>query len=126
MVLTLLIALALAGAAAALVMRAAVFGRIRTDENVGRIAAYGYQPGTPDQPDRTPIFPKFAELIGAALFRGAPAERQAELRKTILAAGAWNVTAPAVLGYRALAAVLLTGFALWSGIGGGWPPLVVA
>jgi tight adherence protein C len=127
MLLILLIALGLAGGAAALVARAAVFGRIRADQNVGRIAAYGFQDeSSAEGGARKPVFPKFAALIGTALFRGVPAQRQADLRKTILAAGAWNLTAPTVLGYRALAAVLLTSLALWTGVSGGWSPLVVA
>ena len=128
MVLLILIALCLAGAAFALVARAAVFPRIRADQNVGRIAAYGYGPtGAPAQRrERTALLPKLAAWIGTLLFHGATAGRQEELRKTILAAGAWKTSPAVVLGYRALGAVVLGGLALWTGLGGGWSPFVVA
>jgi tight adherence protein C len=127
MVLILLIALCLAGGAVALVARAAVFPRIRADQNVGRIAAYGYGPGAPSQRrERTALFPKLAAWIGTLLFQGATARRQEELRKTILAAGAWRTSPAVVVGYRALASVTLGGLALWTGLGGGWSPIVVA
>jgi tight adherence protein C len=127
MVLIVLIGVALGGTAMALLARAAVLPRIRADENVGRIAAYGYRAGGRDEPrKRTPVFPKLAGSLGRLLFRGAPAERQADLRRTILAAGAWNTSAAVVLGYRALLAVLLGGMALWASLAAAWPPLVTA
>jgi tight adherence protein C len=127
MVLTLLIGLGLVGAALTLVARAAVLPRLRTDENVGRIAAYGYAPGTHEPPPkREAVFPKLAAGLGAFLFRGAAAKRQEDLRKTLLAAGAWHTSAAMVLGYRAVAAVVLGGMALWTATSAGWSPVIVA
>jgi tight adherence protein C len=127
MLLILLLALAFAGTAAALVARAAMLPRIRADQNVARIAAYGYLPKAATPPDeRSPVFPKLAALIGTALLRGAPAQREAGLRKIIMAAGAWKTTPAMVIGYRAIAAVLLGATALWGAAGAGWSPIVVA
>jgi tight adherence protein C len=127
MTLLLLLFIGLAGAAIALLARAAVLPRIRADENVGRIAAYGYSPGLVQQPrERTAVLPKLAARLGDVLSKGSTSKRQEDLRKTILAAGAWNTSPAAVLGYRALAATSLCGLALWTGTSAGWAgPLVV-
>jgi len=125
MVLTLLIALGLAGVAMALLARAAALPRIRADENVGRIAAYGYQgAGTATAPERRPMFPQLAARVGTLLSRGAPAKHYEELRNTLLAAGAWRTTPATVQGYRAILAVGLGLLALWAAVKGGWSPLV--
>jgi tight adherence protein C len=125
MVLTLLLALGLAGIALALLARAAALPRIRADENVGRIAAYGYGGETATTaPERTPIFPQLAARVGMLLSRGAPAKHYAELRNTLLAAGAWRTSPATVQGYRAILAVGLTTLALWAAAKSGWPPIV--
>jgi tight adherence protein C len=125
MVLLLLIALGLAGVVMALLARAAVLPRIRADENVGRIAAYGYLgQSTAPAPERAPLFPKLAARVGTLLSRGAPAKHYAELRNTLLAAGAWRTSPATVQGYRAMLAVGLGGLALWAAAKGGWPPIV--
>jgi tight adherence protein C len=125
MVLILLIALGLAGVAMALVARAAALPRIRADENVGRIAAYGYLgQSTGTAPERTPIFPKLAARLGTLLSRGAPAKHYSELRNTLLAAGAWRTSPATVQGYRAILAVGMGSLALWASAKGGWSPLV--
>jgi tight adherence protein C len=123
MLLTLLLALGLGGAALALVARAAALPRIRADENVGRIAAYGYgADGVPTEaPTRNPLFPRFAAWIGTAFAGTAFAKHQAEVRKTLMAAGAWRTTPATVHGYRVLAAAGLAGLALWTSASGGWP-----
>jgi tight adherence protein C len=126
MVLTLLLALGLAGIGLALFARAAVLPRIRADENVGRISAYGYgrQAAGPSAPERTPLFPQLAAWVGASVGRWAPAKRQQALRNTLLAAGAWKTNPASIQGYRVILAVGLGGLALWSAASAGWPPFV--
>jgi len=121
MLLILLIALGLGGVALALFARAAVLPRIQADENVGRITAYGY-PHERNEPAKTrsPLFPKLAGKIGEALASSAPAKRQAELRNTLLAAGAWRTSAASVQGYRIILAVTLATLALWTSASAGW------
>jgi tight adherence protein C len=127
MLLTLLIALSLGGLALALVARAAVLPRIRADENVGRIAAYGYRSettGTIAGP-RTPIFPQIAAWVGTVVTVGASAKRQDQLRSTLLGAGAWRTSAATVQGYRVILALGLGGLALWTTAKAGLPPIIV-
>jgi len=125
MVLTLLLALGLAGVALALILRAAVLPRIRADKNVGRIAAYGYGgDSVGPAPKRTPMFPQLAARVGVLLSRGAPGKHFDELRNTLLAAGLWRTSPASVQGYRAILAGGLTILALWAAAKGGWPPFV--
>jgi tight adherence protein C len=126
MVLTLLIALGLVGVALALFARAAVFGRIQADDNVGRIAAYGYNRGELAKvlPKRAPMFPKLAAWVGSSFAGGALAKQQEQLRTTLLAAGMWRTSPATVQGYRVILAVLLAVMALWSAMSAAWSPLV--
>jgi tight adherence protein C len=127
MLLFLIIALALGGVGLALAARAAVMPRIRAEERLARVAAYGYGGGAPGQttPDRTALLPKLAARVGSALLEAAPGKGEVELRKLLLAAGAWNTTPATVLGYRALAAGLLGGLAVWTGLSGDWSPFAL-
>ena len=127
MLLLLILALALGGVGLALAARAAVMPRIRAEERVARIAAYGYAAGAaaPQMPERSPVLPKLAARVGDALFPTRLGLGREEIRKLILAAGVWNTTPATVLGYRALAAGVLGGLVLWIGLSGGWPPLVM-
>jgi tight adherence protein C len=126
MLLTLLIALVLGGIAMALFARAVVFPRIRADENVGRIAAYGYNRAGPAvrSPARTPIFPRLAASVGSAFAGGALAKNHAQLRNTLLAAGAWRTSPATVQGYRVILAVVLAVLVLWSAASAAWSPFV--
>ena len=126
MLLTLLVGLGLGGLALALFARAAVLPRIKADENVGRIAAYGY--GLRDTvgagPARTALLPKVAAWLGNSLAGGALAKRQAALRNTLLAAGAWQTSPASVQGYRVILAAGLAGLSLWTAASAGWSPFV--
>jgi tight adherence protein C len=126
MLLTLLIALGLVGGALALFARAAIFGRIQADENVGRIAAYGYNRSDagPVAPKRTPMFPKLAAWVGNSFAAGALAKQQEQLRTTLLAAGMWRTSPASVQGYRVIFAVVLAVLALWSAVSAAWSPFV--
>jgi tight adherence protein C len=126
MLLILLIALGLAGLAMAMFARAAVFPRIRADENVGRIAAYGYNRGETAAAGttRAPMFPRLAAWVGTAFAGGALAKHHEQVRKTLLAAGAWRTSPATVQGYRVILAVLLAALALWSAVSAAWSPFV--
>lgn len=125
MLLTLLLALGLAGAALALFARAAVLHRIRADENVGRIAAYGFPTGAAaPRPKRAPVFPRLAEWLASTFASGVLAKRQAQLRKTLLAAGAWRTSAAAVQGYRMMLSVVLGVLAVWVALDLGLSPII--
>jgi tight adherence protein C len=126
MLLMLLIALGLAGLAMAMFARAAVFPRIRADENVGRIAAYGYNRGgaTATAPTRAPMFPRLAAWVGTAFAGGALAKHHEQVRKTLLAAGAWRTSPASVQGYRVIAAFALAALSLWTAASAAWSPFV--
>jgi tight adherence protein C len=126
MLLILLLALGLGGTALTLFARAAVLPRIRADENVGRIVSYGYNRGepAPTRPKRTPMFPRVAAWVGNSFAGGALAKHQAQLRTTLLAAGAWRTSPATVEGYRVILAFVLAGLALWSAVSAAWPPFV--
>src|SRR3954452_19404035 len=126
MVLTLLLALGLAGIGLALFARAAVLPRIRAEENVGRISAYGYgrKAAGPSARERTPVFPQLAAWVGAGVARWAPAKRQETLRSTLMAAGAWGTNPASIQGYRVILAGGLGALALWGAASTGWPALV--
>jgi tight adherence protein C len=126
MLLLLILALALGGVGLALAARAAVMPRIRAAERIARIAAYGYPGGAAAAtPERVAVVPRLGAVIGNALLPTTSGQRQADLRKLILAAGAWNTTPATVLGYRALAAAVSGGLVLWTGLSGGWSPFVL-
>ena len=104
MTLVLIIALVSVGLAIALAVRAAALPRLRTEESLGQIEAYGYrQPGAAEHSER-----KTSAARGDATRRasaGRTAERrEAETQKLLLAAGAWNVAPASFVGYRMLAA----------------------
>jgi tight adherence protein C len=122
-----ILALILAGAALSLVARAVVLPRIRYGENLGRVAAYGFggEGTAPEPPARTPMFPQLATRLGSLLTSETPGKREAELRKTILAAGLWETKPATVLGYRVLSTALLGGIIFWAGAKSGWSPIVV-
>ena len=126
MLLILLLALALGSAAVVLLARAALFPRIRAGENVGRIAGYGYAtaPSSAAETERAAVLPQLARRLGDRLVRGTPTERQENLRRLALAAGAWGTTPAMLLGYRVLATLLFGGLALWTAASSGWSGLV--
>ena len=115
MVTLLIIALASAGVAVVLVARGATLPRMRAEDSLGQIEAYGYnQPDAGDAEQRQAILPKLAARIGGRL-GGADAEaRQAEGRKLLLTAGIWDTTPTTLLGYRVLTGVLVGVICAWS------------
>lgn len=107
MVTLLILALVFAGLALALAARAVVLPRLRAEESLGQIAAYGYRQSTAAEAEDEPVLPNLAGRLGA-LVGGRDAERrEAETRKLLLASGAWGITPASFIGYRALAAIVL-------------------
>ena len=128
MVLVVIIAVVLAGAAVTLVARAAILPRLRYGENLGRIAAYGFggdTAGAATEPvGRTPVFPQLVTRLGDLFARATPGGQQ-DLRKVILSAGLWSTKPATVMGYRVLATALLGGITFWAGAKSGWSPIVL-
>jgi tight adherence protein C len=120
----LILGLLLVGSAAALVIRAARLPRIRTDQNIGRIAAYGYAAEATVEPSaHDSLMQRVAAYLGEVVQRSTSSEKRDRLRKMLLAAGFWNTKPATVLGYRVLATGLLGGLIFWAGAKS-WGPLV--
>ena len=114
MILTLLLALALGGAAVALAARAAVMRRIRAAERLGDIGAYGFPADRGQSADgrrSAPPLAAIAERLGAILSRRFQSRREEEAGRLLVRAGIYETSSEAFLGYRALAAI--GGAALW-------------
>ena len=124
MALLLIFGLFLAGTAVALVARAARLPRIRADQNIGRIAAYGYAAeATIEAPAHDRVLQRVASQLGDWVQRTTSSpEKRDKLRKLLLAGGFWNTNPSTVLGYRVLITGVLAGLIFWSGAKS-WGPL---
>jgi len=110
MTLLLLFALALLGLAASSVVRGLVGQRARADERVRDIELYGYgatassAAGTPKSGSGAAR--AFAQRVGDILGNRFGTESDSKIRRDILAAGLYNLTPRALVGYQVLAALL--------------------
>jgi tight adherence protein C len=121
--LLLILGLLLAGTAAALIARAVRLPRIRADQNIGRIAAYGYAAeAVIEAPAHDRMLQRVASQLGDFVQRNTSSEKRDKLRKLLLAGGFWNTKPSTVLGYRVLATGVLAGLIFWSGAKS-WGPL---
>jgi tight adherence protein C len=123
----LLLGVALAGAAAALMARAAVMPRLRASESVGRIGSYGFTSG--QGPARRAARPARSAVDGVAAVLGAATGRfggirEASLRRELVAAGIYGLAPRKFLGYRILAAIAAPATWLWLASTGGYSATV--
>jgi tight adherence protein C len=118
----LLLGLALAGASAVLMARAAVMPRLRASESVGRIGSYGFA-------SRQATDGRFGHARSAvdgmaALVGGAAGRfggfREASLRRELVAAGIYGLAPRKFLGYRILCALCLPVTWVWLASTGGY------
>jgi tight adherence protein C len=121
-VLFLLLGLALAGASAVLVARAAVMPRLRASESLSRIGSYGFtaqqvEEGRP-RSARNAV-DNIAGVLGGAAGRFG-GFREASIRRELVAAGIYGLTPRKFLGYRVLCAVSLTATWFWLASTGGY------
>jgi tight adherence protein C len=118
----LLFGLALTGASAVLMARAAVMQRLRATESVGRIGSYGF---TSKQADDGRPGPARSAVDGVATLVGGAAGRfggfrEASLRRELVAAGIYGLAPRKFLGYRILSAFSLPVTWLWLASTGGY------
>jgi tight adherence protein C len=120
MILLALLSLALAGIAVAALLRLLTLSRTRIATHLDDVGAYGYSAAVPalsaDEPGRNAgplaaIAGRLGDLVG----RRMGSARQDELRKLLMAAGMYSASARTVLGYRALAGVMLSGLGVVMG-----------
>jgi tight adherence protein C len=122
----LIIALVLAGAALALVARAVLLPRLRTDQSLQRIGAYGWAgEAAMHAPERTTLLPALAAKLGTILPGGSGEGRQAEIRGLLLAAGVWNTKPATIVGYRVFSAIVSGGVVAWLAAGAISTPLAI-
>ena len=113
MVLLALLALALAGVAVAAVFRLLTLSRTRIAAHLDNVGAYGYAAAVPALSPAEPVeqgsaLSAIAGRLGNLVAGRVGAAREDELRKLLVAAGMYTQSARTVLGYRVLAAVLLS------------------
>src|SRR4051794_2983730 len=109
MILIALVAISLVGAAVTLLARASALPGMQAARRVDEIAAYGAVGGSiagePASP-RSVMLEGLATRLGSVLARLFGA-REDDLRRHLMAAGVYRLSPTALLGYRALATVLL-------------------
>src|SRR4051795_7005051 len=107
MILIALIGIALAGTAVTLLARAGALPRMRAARRLDEIAAYGSAgPSIAGQETSRHPLEGVAGQLGSVVARLAGAKPDV-LRRELMAAGVYRLTPTALLGYRALATMLL-------------------
>jgi tight adherence protein C len=115
MTLFLLIGVALVGTAVALLARAIVMPRIRTNETLDRIPAYGFKGTNPETEEARGI--RIALDGVAGTIGGLVAGRlgsEADLRNKLMSAGLYRTSPGKFIGYRVLSLVCVPAVWLWS------------
>jgi len=118
--LLLLIGLVLVAAAVVLVAHAVALPRLRAEASVARIGAYGYPADEVDAEGPGSLgllIDRLADRIGGVMLPRAKKSGTDDVRKLLASAGAYDTTPTKLLGYRALSALLFTGFWLLVGPG---------
>ena len=117
MVLFLVIGLALTAATVTLMLRAVAMPRIEAVARLGQIHAYGFAaPDVVDGADarrQTSTLDAIASAVGRFVTAQWRSFDDAEVRKTLMAAGLYTTTPLTFIGYRVLAGVALPATFLW-------------
>jgi tight adherence protein C len=109
MILLALFALALTGTTITLLAWASVLPRVRAANRLDQITAYGgaaVAGGAEASPPSPALLQGAASRLGSVVARLA-GSREDELRRYLMAAGVYRISPTALLGYRALAALLM-------------------
>ena len=103
-----LIALLLGGASLALIARAVVLPRMQAAERVESLELYGFRPPVPIAGEqKRPALADLAGRIGESAGRRLGTARMDALRRELIAAGIYRVSAGALTGYRIIACVVI-------------------
>src|SRR3954468_1625950 len=116
MILIALFAIALVGAAVTLLARASALPRMQAARRVDEIAAYGVVGGSiggEQAPRRSVMLEGLAGRLGSLVARVFGA-REDDLRRHLMAAGVYRLSPTALLGYRALATLLLPALGMFA------------
>jgi tight adherence protein C len=125
MMLFLLIAVALIGAAVALAARAVVMPRIRTNETLEQIPAYGFKGSGDAEPAKGLRFALdgLAGVVGGLV--GSRFGSEVDVRNKLMSAGIYGTSPRKFIGYRILALISVPAAWLWAASAGGFPGFVV-
>lgn len=126
MTLFLLIGVALIGTAAALLARALVIPRIRTNETLGQIPAYGFK-GTKSETEQGGGLRIALDGV-AGTIGGIVAGRlgsEVDLRNKLMAAGLYKTSPRKFIGYRVLSLVCVPSMWIWSASVAGFGGMIV-
>jgi tight adherence protein C len=129
MILLLLLALALIGTSALLVLRTIGAASARRREALGHIGAYGFNAQAVTDEPRPQVRDRLSSLataVGGLYGRFVPAGREREIHELLRSAGLYRMRVSTFVGYRVLAAVGMGAFWLWlvGAAGGGGVKLV--
>jgi tight adherence protein C len=114
-ILTVLVALALGGAAVALALRAVAMPRIAAAARVAEMQAYGFRhDGTLDTgPDGRSVIELLATGVGRLASRLSGRLKEAEVRNQLMAAGLYTTAPMTFVGYRVMGTGLAFSAMLW-------------
>ena len=116
MILTLILGLLLTATAVALVARAFILSRLRATDMLGSIGHYGFAGGVVEL-EPSPGFKGFlddlAGSIGTLLLSRLQFGSEEDLRRQLISAGMYRVTARMLRGYQALFALVLPALWIW-------------
>jgi tight adherence protein C len=116
MVLVLIVGLALTGASVVLLFRAVAMPRLEAVARLGQIQAYGFAAEEASQEDasvRDSMVEKLASSVGRVAAGRLRTFNEAEVRKTLTAAGLYTTSPFTFVGYRVLSAVMQPLAMLW-------------
>jgi tight adherence protein C len=120
-ILTVMVALALGGAAVALGLRAVAMPRIAAAARVAEMQAYGFRDGGAVEiaPERQSPVESIATVVGRLTSRLSSRFKEAEIRNQLMAAGLYTTAPMTFLGYRVLGTGLAFSTMLWLVSAGG-------
>jgi tight adherence protein C len=112
----------LAGLSCGLLAHALAMPRLRAEERLAEIEAYGYPTPADEAAPQTLAarVDRLARRLGAAMMPRL-GDGGVEVRNLLVSAGAYGITAEAFLGYRLLGALALPAVGLWLGPALGFP-----
>jgi tight adherence protein C len=113
LILTVLIALALGGAAVALAMRAMAMPRIAAAARIAEMQAYGFTGEAPPEVAQRRLVESAATAVGRLTSRFSSRFKEDEIRNKLMAAGLYTTAPMTFLGYRVLGASLSFTTMLW-------------
>jgi len=124
MVLTLILGLVLTAAAVALIARAFILARLRATDTLVSIGHYGFAGGAELEPSAgiKGFVDDVAGAIGTLLFTRLQFGSEEDVRRQLISAGMYRVTARMLRGYQVLFALVLPALWIWFSVAAGLTP----